>query len=130
MKGIVFIIESIIAVTLIVFIVFFVLRSVESVSDLNLAGYKLKAYESLTSLERKNELRYYAVNYDVQSINNSLSSLLPNNINYYVVIFNKISNVTSMPNLENKKNVVSVDYIISGDYNIYDPRIVTVFLWG
>lgn len=129
MKGIVFLIEAVISIVLILSMIILILQTAERLSGLSIANYKLRIYEILTALERKGNLRQYAVSSDVAAINSNLDPFIPNNINFYTVIFNSTTNISSIPDFQGEKNVVSVDYLVAGDFNDYNPLIVTVFLW-
>lgn len=129
MKGVVFLIESVISIVLILSMIILILQTAERLERLNITNYKLRVYEALTALERKGSLRQFANDNDVAVINSNLDPFLPNNINFYTVIYNATTNISSIPNFQEQKNVVSVDYLISGNFNNYNPLIVTVFLW-
>lgn len=129
MKGVIFLIEVVISIVIILSAIILIFKTAENLSILNIANYKLRIYELLESLDKKGNLRNLAVSKDIASINMNLDQFIPDNINFYIVIFNTTTNTSSMPNFEKQKNVVSIDYLISGDYNKYEPTIITVFLW-
>ncbi|MEM5792478.1 MAG: hypothetical protein QXM68_03110 [Candidatus Aenigmatarchaeota archaeon] len=90
---------------------------------------KDEVFSVLLSLERKNELRDIIFSNNVNKINQTISSSIPKLKRFYPVIFNKTTNVTVLPNINDKRNVAVIEYLISGEYGKYDPRILKIFLW-
>ncbi|MEM5878687.1 MAG: hypothetical protein QXF12_07475 [Candidatus Aenigmatarchaeota archaeon] len=90
---------------------------------------KNAVFSAISSIEKKNQLRYLIANDDVEKINKTIKNSIPNLKNFYPVVYNKTANTTYIPDLSNKKNVYTVEYIIAGDYGNYDPKILRVFLW-
>lgn len=126
MKGINFMIELAISILLLSISLFFLYKSYNKVDVLS--KYKFETFYALKHLDEQNELRYYAVRDDWSKINSSLSNILENKFNFYVVIFNKTINTTNIPEIESN-NIGIVDYHISGDFGYYSPRIIKVFIW-
>ncbi|MEM5777036.1 MAG: hypothetical protein QXJ06_01145 [Candidatus Aenigmatarchaeota archaeon] len=126
MKGINFMIELAISISLLSMALFFIYKNHDQFNLIN--KYKFETFQALKILDQKNELRYYAIKDDGTNINSSLSNIIGNKFNFYVVIFNKTTNTTFIPDLKND-NVGVVDYHISGDFGSYSPRIIKVFIW-
>ncbi len=125
MKGINFMIEIAISILIISLALLFLFKGYEKLDFSK--KYKYIVYKELVSMDKEKRLRYYALNNDYLSINQSLSSSVKGRFNYFVTIFNKTSNVTVLPNINYQVSVV--DYIISGDFGNYSPRKIKVFIW-
>jgi hypothetical protein len=47
------------------------------------------------------------------------------------VLYNETTNITSISSqIENQRDVVSVSYLLAGDFDNYGLRDVRVFMWG
>ena len=115
---------------MIFFIIILLFQNPPTSPEFKRINYKLKAYNGLVTLEKTGELRKDSVNNNATSIQNKLNPYLPDFLNYTVVIFNKTTNVTAKPSLSSINESVSVSYFLSGDFDNYNPREVTVYMWG
>lgn len=125
MKGINFMIEVAISLLLLSSSLILLYRNYQKTEIIE--KQKFETFNSLFNLDKKNQLRNYALENDVNSIQNILSKTLK--FNFYVVLFNKTTNTTIIPDIKSNDTVI-VDYHISGIYGEYSPRIIKVFLWS
>ncbi|MEM5801482.1 MAG: hypothetical protein QW350_02665 [Candidatus Aenigmatarchaeota archaeon] len=126
MKGVNFMIEIAISILIISISMLFLYKIYNNETTTN--KYKFETFYALKLLDEKNELRSYVLKNDENKIHSLLSNILGEKFNFYVVIFNKTTNTTIIPKM-NSKNIAVVDYHISGDFGIYSPRIIKVFIW-
>ena len=129
MKGVLYTVESVIAILMILFIVIFLFQRPQPSPEYQIINYKLNAYNGLKILDRMDKLRDYVMNNDVSLIENGLNIYIPDFLNYAVVVFNETTNITEMPSLTDQ-DVISVSYFLAGDIDDYKPREVRVYLWG
>ena len=126
-----FIVEATIAILMIFLITVLIFTYFSPQRRTEILNYKIYAYDGLIALEKKGNLRYYAINNDTISIKRELNPFIPDNIEFEVVLFNETGNVTEIPSeINTKKNVVSVSYLIAGNFDEYKPREIRVMLWG
>ncbi|MCX8179238.1 MAG: hypothetical protein N3E38_00655 [Candidatus Aenigmarchaeota archaeon] len=126
MKGINFMIELAISVLIMSIFVFFLYKNFEN--KVEIEKYKDDVFHSLNMLDKSGKLRFYVFKNDVNWINHSLSKILKGNINYSIVLLNKTTNITEIPQIYGK-DVVVVDYVLCGDFDNYSPRKIKVFIW-
>ncbi len=135
-KGILFTLETVIAILMILFIVVFIYRNPFEISGLNIIELKKKAYVGLIALERTGELRKEVIENDAAGIKNKLEPFIPGFLTYEVVLYNSslnstIANTTNYNStIDEQPNVIVVNYLIAGDADEYNPRDVRVFIWG
>ena len=117
--------EAIIAILVIlpVFITFYSGR--DSVPEFDTINWKLRGFEALKSLDSNNMLRDAVVTNSTSAIKDRLSSLLPSQLNYEIVICDRNC---GKPAVQSDK-LTSVTYILSGDLNIYMRRQIILYLW-
>jgi len=130
MKGLLFTLESFIAVLMVFFIIILLFRNPPVSSDYKIINYKLKAYEGLVTLDKTGELRKYVATNNVTAINESLNSYIPGFLNRVVVIYDDNNSLTEEPSLTYANDSISVSYFLSGDFDDYKPREVRVFIFG
>ena len=130
MKGQIYTLEVTIAILMILSIVIFLFLNPPASPEYNLINYKMNAYTGLETLERTGELRKYVGDNNATAINASLNSYIPNFLSRTVVIFNDTTNLTAKPSLSNINDSISVSYFLAGDFDDYNPREVTVYMWG
>jgi len=129
MKGVLYTVESVIAILMILFIVVFLFQRPQPSPEYQIINYKLNTYNGLKILDEMDNLRDYVMNRDVNLIENGLNPYVPDSLNYTVVIFNETTNTTEKPSLTDR-DVISVSYFLAGDLDNYNPREVRVYLWG
>ena len=127
MKGVSNTLEAVIAVSFLLLSLVFFFRPFP-VQDSSEFNYKKITYDSLKALSEGGKLRQYALNNDATSIKNDLSTYI-SFLDYDVVIYNKTSNLTAIP-IINDKNVISVSYFLAGEAGNYSGKEVRVFVWG
>lgn len=131
MKGLLFVVEVTLAILMMFFIAVLIFSYLSPVRKLDVLNYKLKAYEVLNALEETGKLRRYAINDDVNSIKNDINQFIPDFISYDVVLYNETTNITSISSqIEKQKDVISISYLLAGDFDNYKLRDVRVFMWG
>jgi hypothetical protein len=126
MKGINFMIEVAISIIILSLGLFLLTKNYEK--PILISKYRVEVFQALVSLDKNNNLRRFALENDATSINNTISQLLNKNIKHHVVIYNESSNTSAIPQIESK-NIVVVDYLISGDFGNFSPRKIKVFIW-
>jgi hypothetical protein len=127
MKGFLYTYEAIIAVSILFLVIFLFYRSLPT-PELSELNYKLSGFDGLEMLE-KGELRKYTLDNDVTSIKNGLIPYIPSTLSYDIVIYNKTSNLTSIPTIESEK-IITVSYFLAGDVGNYSAREVRLYIWG
>lgn len=131
MKGLLFVVEVTLAILMMFFIAVLIFSYLSPVRKLDVLNYKLKAYEGLNALEETGKLRRYAINDDVNSIKNDINQFIPDFISYDVVLYNETTNITSISSqIEKQKDVISISYLLAGNFDNYKLRDVRVFMWG
>jgi len=127
MKGISFTFEAAIASILLLSVIIFFFKPLQSsqTSELN---HKIVAYNGLKISDEAGGLRENVLENNATAIKNDLSAYI-SYLDYYVAIFNKTSNITATPSTTTN-DVISVSYFLAGDVGNYSAREVRVFLWG
>jgi len=124
-KGILKILEAIIAI-LIIFTVFIMYYGAkDSMPEFQTINWQLKAYKALDSLKNTNDLRSYVLANNSLAIENKLRPLMPTDANYQVVVCDV---ACGKPNVVTEK-MISINYMIAGDVNIFQPRQIVVYMW-
>ncbi|MEM5803069.1 MAG: hypothetical protein QXO57_03905 [Candidatus Aenigmatarchaeota archaeon] len=127
MKGQAYTIEALVAISILVFIIL-VLISFPSKQAFSLINYKIQFLNTLKSLDDLNLLRDAALRGDSTFIEEEIKNFVPANIKFNVTIFNKTTNITSLPLTEGPTAIIS--YIIAGKIGNYTPRELRVYFWG
>ena len=124
-KGILKILEAIIAI-LIIFTVFITYYGAkDSMPEFQTINWQLKAYNALDSLDNTNDLRSYALANNSLAIENKLQPLMPPDANYQVMICDV---ECGKPNVATEK-MITINYMIAGDVNIFQPRQIVIYMW-
>ncbi|MEM7825109.1 MAG: hypothetical protein QXO27_04010 [Candidatus Aenigmatarchaeota archaeon] len=126
MRGLLHTYEALIAVGVLGVIILVFYRSLPT-PELSELNYKLSGFEGIEILEKSN-LREYVLNNDATSIKNSLAQYFPT-LSYDVVIYNRTSNLTTIPAIEAEK-IITVSYFLAGDVGNYSAREVRIYIWG
>ena len=126
MKGSYFILESIIAIFIMVTSMAFVLQKPPENIEMSYMNYKQTAYNSLKILEQVGDLRKNILDNDATSIKNDLSAHIK--VSYDVTIFNQTTNLTAIPSIDSK-NILTISYFIAGKMGTYTPREVRIYMW-
>jgi hypothetical protein len=130
MKGLLFTLESFMAILMLFFIIILLFQNPPTSPEFKRINYKLNVYNGLMTLEKTGELRKDAVNDNATSIQNKLNPYLPGFLNCSVVIYNDTTNITVKPVLTNENETLSVSYFLTGDVDNFKPREVRVHIWG
>ena len=128
MKGQTYMIEAIISFSIMIsvfLLLFFFTPQFPEMSELN---YKLRIKDALENLDNLN-LRDKVYSNDVNYIENYLKMVLPKNIRFDVVIYDKNNALTTEPTIFSPF-VFSTSYYIAGDYDKFFPREIRVYVWG
>lgn len=126
MKGILKVLEVIIAVIAVLIVYLIVFSAPVVPPDFESINFELEAFNSLKLLDQNNELRVAAMQNDTTTIANKLSNLLPSNINIRVSV---CGSSCSAPVI-NSTRIFTVGYIISGDVGNFNPKQVIVYMWS
>jgi len=129
MKGAFYTLESAIAILMILFIIVFLFQRPQISQEYQTINYKMDIFNGLKNLDKLDKLRDYAVNNEVELIENRLNPYIPDFLNYTVVIFNETTNITEITSFTDR-DIISVSYFLAGDIDNYKPREVRVYLWG
>ncbi len=125
MKGMLQSLEAVIAILAIltVFITFYSGR--DAIPEFDTVNWKARGFDALKALDDSNRLRDVIITDDTSALKDRLSSLLPSQLNYDVVICEKNC---GKPDIQSDK-LTSVVYLVSGDLNNYLPRQIILYLW-
>ena len=129
MKGSFYVLESAIAVILMVTTLAFVLQTPSQSPELSKVNYKLKVYDGLKISETVGDLRKNTLENNAAAIKAELDLYIPASLDYDVAIYNKTSNTTAVPTISSE-DVTTVSYFLAGWVGNYTPREVRVFVWG
>lgn len=129
MKGSFYVLESAIAIILMVTALTFVLQRMPEALELSKVNYKLKVYDALKISESVGDLRKNTLENNAAAIKTELGSYIPVFLSYDVAIYNKTSNITAFPSIDSD-DVITVSYFLAGRIGNYTPREVRVFVWG
>jgi hypothetical protein len=127
MKGISLTFEAAIASILLLSVIIFFFKPLQS-SQTSEVNHKVAAYNGLKISDEAGGLRENALENNATAIKNDLSAYI-SYLDYDVAIFNKTSNLTAVPSIS-LKDVISVSYFLAGDVGNYSASEVRVFLWG
>jgi len=86
---------------------------------------KLKGMQALKSLDDSGVLDNLAFAYEEEKIEELLAPFLPSNLNYKVLV---CDGDCSYPEINSEK-VVSVFYLIAGNYTHLEPREILLYIW-
>lgn len=125
MKGIMKSLEAVIAILMVLVIFVYFFRGTEPLPEFETINWQLKGFSSLKTLDKNNQLRQYALTNDTQTIESQLSSLLPTEVSYKIII----CNVTcGSPGIISEK-LTSVSYFVAGDLANFQPRQIILYMW-
>ncbi len=125
MKGQTKILETILAILIMSGAYILLFAGQQSSIQTDTLNWKLLTLNALSSLDQKNELRSYVLANDTASIQNELSSTIPEPLTFSVVICGLNCPQPTLPPVD----VASVDYLISGDFNNITNKQVFVYVW-
>ena len=130
-KGSLYMMESALAIIMMVTALAFVLSRPQTNTDLSKINYKLKVYNALKLADEVGNLRKNAVDNDAAAIKAELQAYMPGTLGFDVAVYNSTSNTTAIPSpAESSGSVITVGYLIAGWSGSYSPREVRAFIWG
>ncbi len=123
MRGQVFVVEALIASSILFLILFSLLSTPHSSQRDNY--YTLYAtHRALTSLDANGSLRNITLLNDTKTLERLLENLVQRKV--FVTFFSADGNLTPLPQFSRK--ISSVSYYISGDFNCTLPREIRVYV--
>jgi len=126
MKGQIQTIEAFITISIVALVVVVFFGEKQTLPDTEHINWKLEGLNAVRALDDNNQLRQYVINNDNVTIKNLLSGMLPTNINLAVFIC-----ATNCPNPSDvAEKIVSVDYLVSGDIQNYQPKVLKIYMWS
>lgn len=126
MKGIMKTLEAVITILMVLVIDVIMFSAPIVPPDFESINLQLRAFSSLQTLDANNELRYYVSQNDTMTITNKLSSLMPTNVNYLI----SVCSSTCIAPVINSTRILSVNYLISGDYSNFNPQQIVLYMWS
>ena len=126
MKGYVYTLEVLLAVSLMFFSMVFVFRVPEFTQDTSSAILKAKGQDILKKLDENGDLRKIVLEDDIESLKINITSYMPQNIGFDAKICKK---TCEEPTLPIDKEIVYLNYYISGDNQNYDISRVDMWIW-
>ena len=129
MRGVMYTIEAVIAVLMVLVILYLILQNPPARPEFTEINYKTQAYNGIKILERTGKLRRFVLNNDTTSIKTRLTHFISHAVEFDVVLFNKTSNITTIPSID-ADDVVTISYFLAGDVGNYVVREVRIYLWG
>jgi hypothetical protein len=125
MKGLMKSFEAVIAILMVAAVFIYFFRGVEQLPEFETTNWQLKGFNSLKTLDKNNQLRQYALANDTQTIEGQLSSLLPAEVSYRIVVCNA---TCGNPGITSSK-LTSVNYFIAGDIENFQPKQIVLYMW-
>jgi hypothetical protein len=125
MKGLTKIFEAVITILMVVTVFIYFFGKIEELPGFETANWQLRGFNSLKILDKNNQLRQYALANDTEAIENQLSSLLPAEVNYKIIICNT---TCENPGISAEK-LTSVSYFIAGDISNFQAKEIILYMW-
>jgi len=130
-KGSLYMLESALAVIMMVTALAFVLSRPQTGTDFSKINYKLSVYNALELADSVGDLRKNAVDNDAAAIKSELQAYIPATLGFDVALYNSTSNTTAVPSpAASSESVITVGYLVAGWSGSYSPREVRAFVWG
>ena len=126
MKGYLYTLEVLIAVSIVFAAVFFVYRSPPQKPDAELVVIKQSGFDALKYLDGKGDLGMYASQNNETAIETAVSSIIPRSIGIEAKI---CYDTCSQAGIPMNQTVIAVDYYVSGYRSTYDAKKVRLYLW-
>jgi len=122
MRGQVFVVEALIASSILFLILFSLLSTPHSQRDNYYTLYAI--HRALTSLDANGSLRNITLLNETKTLEGLLENLVQRKV--FVTFFSADGNLTPLPQFSRK--ISSVSYYISGDFNCTLPREIRVYV--
>lgn len=126
MKGYIYTLEVMLAISIIVGSLFLIMGNVNTQQSYKPTSMARQVIDALKYMDMKGELRQYVNNDDEVSIETNMSSLLPDTIKFEVVVCSTNCVSTAVPA---DQTVITLDYFISGYKDNYFGKKVHVWVW-
>jgi len=126
MKGYLYTLEVVVAAFIIFTAIVYTFRSTPIQKDVSVFMIKSRCYNALKYLDDSGILREYVRRSYEEELEESLSEILPQNLEEEVVICKTDCGYSSLPT---DRSVIIVDYYISGYKSTYDFNKVRVYVW-
>ena len=125
-KGYIYTLEVMIAISIVLVASVMLFSAVQVPETSNLGLIKKQGYEALEFLDQKDELRPLVQTGDEIEMEKRLRQLLEPGI----TIETDICTVSCSGHLPQNKNIVAVDYYVSGYKNSFFSKKVKLWMWG
>lgn len=125
-KGYVYTMEVLIALSLILVSLVYVLRYPQTKPELELSLMKEQGFEALEYLNDKGNLKALVKNNNETGLEEQLRIVIPKNINFEAEICISSCSKTNVPD---NATVIAMDYYVSGFRNSYFGKRVRLWLW-
>lgn len=124
-KGLMKILEAVIAILMILTIVVIYFGGKESFPEFSSINNGIRAFYALKVLDQSNKLRSDVVSNNTRNIENNLKPLMPGEISFQVFV---CQTDCGKPAVQTE-NMISVNYLISGDIDSFKPRQIVLYMW-
>lgn len=118
--------EAVLAVILVLGVFIYFYRGTEQLPEFETINWQLKGFNALKTLDKNNQLRQYAISNDTVTIESELSSLMPAEVTYKVIVCSQTScgglGITS-------ERLTSISYFIAGDLANFQARQIILYMW-
>ncbi len=125
-KGYVYTIEVFLAISLVLITLVFLYRTPPEKPQLEISVMKLQGMHTLEYLDKKDDLRKFAVTANESDIERRLNDTIIRAIDFEIDICTITCNETGVPR---NKSVVSVDYYIAGYRERHNVTKIKMWMW-
>lgn len=126
MKGYLYTLEVLVAISLVFGALFFIYRSPPPKPDFQTSLIKQGGFEAIRYLDERGDLRKYVNQSNETAVEDALESILPKSVGFEVSICGLSCDTEGIPS---NRTTIAVDYYVSGYRNIFDPKRVRIYLW-
>jgi hypothetical protein len=126
MKGYIYTLEVLIAISIILISMVSVFRTAPAKSETELSIIKQSGFDALLYLDQKGILRGMVMEGDEAGLENQLKNIFPKNVQFETDICRTSCYMTNLPENE---TIIAVDYYIGGYKENYLGERVRLFLW-
>lgn len=125
MKGYLYTVEVLIAISVISVTVIFLFKSFPEKPEMELSLIKTQGHDALNYLDKKGDLRQFVIDGNEDEIERLLSSLLDSKYELEICSLGQ----TCYDRVPANETIIAVDYYISGYREKYDAKKLRLFLW-
>ena len=126
MRGYVYTLEVLLAVSLVITTLVFLYKTPPVKPQLEVSGMKLQGIRALEYLDKKGDLRQFAIVANETDIEKRINSTLIRSIGFETDICTLTCNETGVPR---NKTVVAVDYYIAGYRRTHNVTKIKMWMW-